>query len=338
MFEIKQSIQKITEITEATNQSLTSELLCSTTPVVLRGLIKDWPLVTQANMSNHAAQSYLRQHYNQKKIRTFSADAKHKGRFFYNDDLSGFNFSATTTTFDKVLDDLAEFEHQPNPPGLYMGSTSVDHILPSFRHDNDLPLLVENPLISVWVGNQSRIAAHYDVTDNIACVAAGKRRFTLFPPNQLDNLYVGPLDFTPAGQSASLVDFAKPDLDKHPRFEEAMQHAQVAELEAGDAIFIPSMWWHHVEGLSCFNVLVNYWWRQVDIQIGAPMDALNHALLSIRDLPQAQRDAWRDIFEHYIFAPKEQIHIPKDKRGVLNPIDEPLARKLRATLVNKLNR
>jgi hypothetical protein len=338
MFEIKQSIQKITEITEATNQSLTSELLCSTTPVVLRGLIKDWPLVTQANMSNHAAQSYLRQHYNQKKIRTFSADAKHKGRFFYNDDLSGFNFSATTTTFDKVLDDLAEFEHQPNPPGLYMGSTSVDHILPSFRHDNDLPFLVENPLISVWVGNQSRIAAHYDVTDNIACVAAGKRRFTLFPPNQLDNLYVGPLDFTPAGQSASLVDFAKPDLDKHPRFEEAMQHAQVAELEAGDAIFIPSMWWHHVEGLSCFNVLVNYWWRQVDIQIGAPMDALNHALLSIRDLPQAQRDAWRDIFEHYIFAPKEQIHIPKDKRGVLNPIDEPLARKLRATLVNKLNR
>jgi hypothetical protein len=338
MFEIKQSIQKITEITEATNQSLTSELLCSTTPVVLRGLIKDWPLVTQANMSNHAAQSYLRQHYNQKKIRTFSADAKHKGRFFYNDDLSGFNFSATTTTFDKVLDDLAEFEHQPNPPGLYMGSTSVDHILPSFRHDNDLPFLVENPLISVWVGNQSRIAAHYDVTDNIACVAAGKRRFTLFPPNQLDNLYVGPLDFTPAGQSASLVDFAKPDLDKYPRFEEAMQHAQVAELEAGDAIFIPSMWWHHVEGLSCFNVLVNYWWRQVDIQIGAPMDALNHALLSIRDLPQAQRDAWRDIFEHYIFAPKEQIHIPKDKRGVLNPIDEPLARKLRATLVNKLNR
>jgi hypothetical protein len=134
------------------------------------------------------------------------------------------------------------------------------------------------------------------------------------------------------------VDFAEPDLVKFPKFAQAIQHAQVAELEAGDAIFIPSMWWHHVEGLSGFNVLVNYWWRQVDIQIGAPMDALNHALLSIRDLPQSQRDAWRDIFEHYIFAPKDHSYIPKDKRGVLNPINEQSARKLRASLVNKLNR
>lgn len=335
MFEINQPIK---EITGATNQSLTSELLRATTPVVLRGLIKDWPLVTQANVSNLAAQNYLRQHYNQNKIRTFVADTKHQGRFFYNDDLSGFNFTPTTTTFDKVLDDLARFESLSEPPGLYMGSTAVDHILPKFRHDNDLPLSIDNPLISIWVGNQSRIAAHYDVTDNIACVAAGRRRFTLFPPSQLDNLYIGPLDFTPAGQAASLVDFAQPDLDKHPRFAEATRHAQVAVLEAGDAIFIPSMWWHHVEGLSRFNVLVNYWWRQADIQMGAPMDALNHALLSIRDLPQAQRDAWRDMFEHYIFAPKEQSHIPKDKRGVLNPIDEQLARKLRTSLINKLNR
>lgn len=335
MFEIKQSIK---EIIGATNLSLTPELLCSNVPVVLRGLIKNWPLVSQANISNCAAQSYLRQYYNQNKIRAFVAEPKYEGRFFYNDDMSGFNFTPTTTTFDKVLDDLADYEHRPNSPGLYMGSTAVDHILPSFRHDNDLLLSIDNPLISLWVGNQSRIAAHYDATDNIACVAAGKRRFTLFPPNQLDNLYIGPLDFTPAGQSASLVDFAQPDLIKHPKFAMAMQHAQVAELEAGDAIFIPSMWWHHVEGLSRFNVLVNYWWRQVDIQMGAPMDALNHALLSIRDLPKAQRDAWRNIFEHYIFAPKEQSHIPIDKRGVLNPIDEQLARKLRASLVNKLNR
>jgi hypothetical protein len=330
--------QQIKEIGGATNQSLTPELLCSTTPVVLRGLIKNWPLVTQAKESNLAAQNYLRQHYNNNKIRAFIADAKHQGRYFYNDDLSGFNFTPNTTTFDKVLDDLAEYEHQAKPPGLYMGSTLVDHILPEFRHDNDLALLVNNPLISLWVGNQSRIAAHYDVTDNIACVAAGKRRFTVFPPNQLDNLYIGPLDFTPAGQPASLVDFKQPDWIKYPKFSEAIKHAQVTELEAGDAIFIPSMWWHHVEGLSPFNVLVNYWWRQVDIQLGAPMDALNHALLSIRDLPQAQRDAWRDLFEHYIFAPKDQNHIPKDKRGVLDPIDAQQARKLRASLVNKLNR
>src|SRR5206468_367295 len=83
-----------------------------------------------------------------------------------------------------------------------------------------------------------------------------ERRFTLFPPEQLQNLYVGPLDFNPAGQAISLVDHAAPDLERFPRYAEALQHAQVAELEAGDAIFIPSMWWHAVEALAPFNALV----------------------------------------------------------------------------------
>ncbi|MFX6149073.1 cupin-like domain-containing protein, partial [Acinetobacter baumannii] len=86
--------------------------------------------------------------------------------------------------------------------------------------------------------------------------------FTLFPPDQFGNLYLGPLDNTPAGRAVSMVDFAEPDFAAHPRFREALAHAQVAELEPGDAIFIPSMWYHHVEGRSAFNVLINYWWRE----------------------------------------------------------------------------
>ena len=327
----------IDEILNASEADLTSELLSSSRPVVLRGLVKHWPLVKAASVSSEHATDYLKQFSAQQKIRAFLADAKHKGRFFYNDDLTGFNFTPKTTTLENVLNDLVAYQTQLNPPGLYMGSTLIDHILPGFRNENDLAPLSNKPLISLWVGNQSRIAAHYDVTDNVACVAAGRRRFTLFPPEQLDNLYIGPLDFTPAGQPASLVDFHQADLLKYPRFAMAVKHAQVAELEAGDAIFIPSMWWHHVEGLTPFNILVNYWWRQVENYLGAPMDALNHAFLSIKDLPQAQKDVWRDIFEHYIFSAEEHEHIPEDKRGILSPISEPVARKLRASLINKLN-
>lgn len=341
--------QTMREITDATYESLTSELLTSDTPVILRGLINDWPLVKkikEAQKSNQeseevgqqVASQYLKTFSNQNKIRAFVADAKEKGRFFYNQDLSGFNFKPETTDLDSLLDNLLDYQSLDEPPGLYMGSTLVDHILPGFRQQNDISTLADKPLISMWIGNQSRIAAHYDVTDNVACVAAGKRRFTLFPPDQLDNLYVGPLDFTPAGQAASLVDFSQPDLVKHPKFEEAMKFAQVAELETGDGIFIPSMWWHHVEGLSKFNILVNYWWRQVGMHMGAPMDALNHALLSIKDLPQAQRDAWRDIFEHYVFSPQQQAHIPEDKLGVIAPLNELEARKLRSSLIKNLNR
>ena len=111
-------------------------------------------------------------------------------------------------------------------------------------------------------------------------------------------------------------------------------------MEPGDAIFIPSMWWHHVEGLSSFNILINYWWRQSPAFIDTPVNVLNHAMLSLRDLPTKQRLAWQDLFNYYIFDfDKNKVaHIPEHLRGVLSPIDEMQARKLRAQLLGKLNR
>ncbi|MEI9904693.1 MAG: cupin-like domain-containing protein [Asticcacaulis sp.] len=136
------------------------------------------------------------------------------------------------------------------------------------------------------MGTRTRIAAHNDFPDNLACVAVGRRRFTLFPREQFRNLYLGPVDNTPAGRAVSMVDFHAPDFERFPRFRTALDHAVTAELEAGDAIFIPAMWWHHVEGLEPFNVLVNYWWRDTPRWLGQPQDALNLAMLAIRDLPR----------------------------------------------------
>ena len=190
------------------------------------------------------------------------------------------------------------------------------------------------------MGSRSRIAAHWDLPDNIACCAVGRRRFTLFPPDQLENLYVGPLHFTPSGQEVSLVDFHNPDFDKHPKFREALKSARVAELEPGDAVFVPSMWWHHVEGLESLNVLINYWWRQSPDYMGTPVNVLKHALLTIRDLPAEQRRAWHDIFQYYVFDADDSTfeHIPERAQGPLGPINEQTARMLRAELLKKLNR
>ena len=73
-----------------------------------------------------------------------------------------------------------------------------------------LPVDFMTPQTNLWMGSKTNVAAHFDSSDNIACVIHGKRRFTLFPPDQIKNLYIGPLDRTPAGQSISLVDFEKP--------------------------------------------------------------------------------------------------------------------------------
>ncbi len=319
---------------------LPDELLRATEPYVVRGLAAHWPLVDAARSSIDAADGYLRRFYRDATVGAMLGKPDIQGRFFYNQDLTGFNYYSVRARLDAVLDEMKGYRDNPRPAAIYVGSTTIDTALPGLREHNDIDLNGREALASIWIGNQTRIAAHYDLPDNLAVVAAGRRRFTLFPPGQLANLYIGPLDFNPAGQAISLVDFAAPDHERFPRFRDALEHAQVAELEPGDAIFIPSMWWHHVEALAAFNVLVNYWWRQSPDYMDTPTNALMLALLTMRELPTEQRRAWQEIFRHYIFEPDQanEAHLPPHARYALAPLDEDRARALRATLLQRINR
>jgi hypothetical protein len=337
MLTIEKSVREITGLHP---DEVPEEILNSTEPLLLKGMVAEWPIVKAAKTSAQSADQYLRQFYQDATVGAFFSHPNTKGRVFYNEDLTGFNFQRVMLKLDQILDKIQQHAYDQQPPAFYVGSTTVDTCLPGFRAENDIDFGTIDPLASIWLGNKTRVAAHYDVPDNIACCAVGRRRFILFPPAEVDNLYPGPLDFTPAGQAISMVDFQQPDYEVHPKFRDALKNAQVAEMEAGDAIFIPSMWWHHVEGLSSFNVLINYWWRQSPGYMDTPLNVLNHALLSLRDLPEAQRQAWHDIFKYYIFDFNEDTvaHIPEQSRGVLSPMDEMTARKLRAQLLSKLNR
>jgi hypothetical protein len=330
----------IEEIAGFDPHTLPDEVLTRTRPAVFRGLVASWPVVRAGRESAAATDAYLRRFYNDATVAAMLGAPEIGGRLFYNDDLDGFNFRTVRIRLDAVLDEIARQRQSQTPPAIYVGSTTVDTCLPGFRAENDLALGNRQPLVSIWLGNRTRIAAHHDLPDNIACVVAGRRRFTLFPPEQLENLYIGPLDFTPAGQAISLVDFAQPDFAKFPRFATALQHAQVAELGPGDALFIPSMWWHHIESLEPLNVLVNYWWRQSPAFMDSPMNALMMAILTVRDLPPAQLEAWRNLFRHYVFEADERTaaHIPPHARRVLGPLNDAAARELRARLLQRLNR
>jgi len=331
------SAEPIRELHGVTPSDLNDELLASSGPLVLRGLVARWPAV---QASDNSANAYLRRFCRDATVVAMLAPPDIGGRIFYNEDLSGFNFTSVHTRLDQVLHELERHRDNPHPPTIYVGSTTIATALPGYVEQNSLDLGQRDALASIWIGNRVRVPAHYDLPDNLACVTAGRRRFTLFPPTQLENLYVGPLDFTPAGQPISLVDLHQPDLERFPRFSEAMRHAQSAELEQGDAIFIPSMWWHHVEAMESFNVLVNYWWRQSPAYMDTPANALMLSLLSIRDLPPEQRRAWQEVFRHYVFEADEQTaaHIPEGARRMLGPIDDNAARMMRAQLLNRINR
>lgn len=337
MLEIDKTVEEVEGIRP---ESIPAEILTSTEPLLLKGLVSEWPFVKAGRESLPAAGKYLLSFYSDKPVGIGCGPPEIGGRLFYNDDMSAFNFDEGRVHLSQVLNEILRYENTDQCPTYYVGSTPVDVCLPGFRAENDLNMGERKPLVSIWLGNRTRVAAHWDLPDNLACCAVGRRRFTLFPPGQLKNLYVGPLDKTPAGREISLVDFHDPDFEKFPRFREAIDNAQVAEMEAGDALFIPSMWWHHVEGLDSFNVLINYWWRQSPEYMGTPVNALNLALITIRDLPAEQRKVWHDIFEHYVFDDNDSRfdHIPEHVRGIVGRLDEQIARATQAELQKKLAR
>lgn len=321
------------------------DLMAGQKPVVLKGLARDWPLAREGRSSPAAAMAYLKGFYQGRPVTGFTGAPEIAGRFFYNDDVSAFNFQAERVQLDEVLDRLAAHLDDPAPPSFYIGSTDLDTYLPGLRAENSLildhPMFTMQPyLASIWIGNQTTATAHHDMSHNIAVCVAGRRRFTLFPPEQVGNLYPGPLEPTPGGQVVSMVDFRAPDYDRYPRFRDAVASAQVADLEPGDVLFYPALWWHHVEALEPFNILVNYWWNTAPAFMDTPQNTLLHAMLSLRDRSDAEKQAWRAMFDYYIFGPADQAgaHLPADARGILGPLDDMKARRLRAMLLNKLNR
>ena len=330
-------VNNIKEIDCYAWDSIPEEVLLSSQPVVLRGLVADWPIVAAANRSTAQTIAYLKKFDSGRPLTAMEGGADIDGRIFYNDDFSGFNFDYRRMSLAQVFEKLVEYQGTDKPPMIYVGSTNIDNWLPGFRDENDLVLGDRSPLASLWIGNRSRVAPHYDFPTNIACSVAGRRRFTLFPPEQLHNMYVGPIDRSPAGQPISLVDLADPDYQRFPKFEQALQASQAADLEPGDAILIPSMWWHHVEAMDSLNVLVNYWWRSTPNFMGPPLAVLQHAILGLRDLPHDQRAVWKDLFDYYVFNPSEEnvAHIPESARGALNPITEQTAQQIRGLLLEK---
>ncbi len=316
-------------------------VLRSTTPVLLPGLVRHWPMVQAAQRSDAAFCEELRRYGGESRVGLWRGPAQIDGRFFYNAEFNGFNFQREFARCGDLLDELLAIGDQPHPPALYLGSTELEGSFPGLRAAHPLPAVdAQQPMVSLWLGNRTRVAPHFDLPDNLACVVAGRRRFTLFAPEQVGNLYVGPLDLTPAGQPISLVDLAAPDFERFPRYAQALKAAQVFELEPGDALFIPSTWWHGVQSLAPVNALVNFWWRQSPAFMDTPLNTLMLALLSLRDLPAAQRDAWRALFDHYVFDADTHTaeHIPQAARGVLAPITDTTARQLRSLLLNRLNR
>ncbi|MDG1706989.1 MAG: cupin-like domain-containing protein [Porticoccaceae bacterium] len=321
------------------------QLFAAEGPIILRGLVSDWSLVKAGEQSPGKAMEILQSHSSKKPVGVYIAPPEAEARFFYNQDCTGFNYQSKYLQLSDIFAQIREAENNPDHSYYYMNSLTLDNCFPGLRADNDLSFdhqafTNNQPLSKVWVGTESIAAAHYDVPSNLACCVLGARRFTLFPPEQIHNLYPGPLEPTPGGQVITMVDLKNPDFERFPRVRRALEAAVVVDLQPGDAVYYPSMWWHQVEALSPFNIMINFWWLRSPAYMGNPMDIVMHAIMGIRDRPEAEKNAWREVFEYYIFGPADtpREHLPTSIQGALGELDDDSIRRLRALVKNKLNR
>ena len=315
-----------------------AEIVPRNQPAVMRALVKDWPLVVAAERSVDEAVSRLRSLDSGASLYTIVGSPDIERRFFYGDKLRGANFQRTQATLSTVLDNLVGLRNQSRPHAIAVQAGAIREAMPGFEADHRLPLVDDAVAPTLWLGNSAVVAPHFDVHDNVACVVVGRRRFTLFPPDQIANLYVGPTLDAPGGVPISMVDLADPDLERFPRFAQALEVAQEATLEPGDAIFIPTPWWHAVESLDAINVLVNYWWGGLIEGTLSPNHSLLHAMLTIANLSPDQRASWRHFFDYFVFKtsgdPAE--HLPDDLNDIVTTLSPEQRRSVYQFLIDRL--
>jgi len=306
-------------------------------PAILRGLCADWPATKAAAQSWECLVSYLAARDSGLSSQAFIGSPSIAGRYYYSDDFSGFNFERADMVLSDALARMTVATGDPVLPSVYFGSIPADDHVAGFSTENALAIVPDQVQPRLWLGNASFVSAHYDTFDNVACVVAGRRRFTLYRPEAIGNVYTGPIDFTMAGPPVGLAVGSERGDPRYSRFEAVRDQALVAELEPGDALYLPKLWWHQVEATEPLNMLVNYWWDEFPAGPDAPYTAMMLAMIAIAERPPAERKAWRAFFDHYVFRTEGHplAHLPAEKHGILGPLKQNYGR-IRARVMQTL--
>lgn len=126
--------------------------------------------------------------------------------------------------------------------------------------------------VNFWMGDERAVTSmHRDHYENIYCVIKGQKEFILLPPTDLPWV---PYDMYPSATYKEIdgnfeivevgdkvpwisIDPLNPDFEKYPLYKNASPlHCVVNE---GDALYLPSLWFHHVQQ-SHGCIAVNYWY------------------------------------------------------------------------------
>ena len=314
------STNSIAEYDRPDISTFRNEIYPAARPAIMRRLGSDIEAVQLAAKSTAEFAAYLKDTVGSPQVKVLSGKPDAGSTFFFEDTVSSYNFDRQEMPFPAFVDQLVERGADANM--LFIEAKKIAELSGELAQALQLPLAPDGVEPLMWMGNKTGVQTHFDYKQNIAYVVSGSRRFTLFPPDQTPNLYMAPFERSPSGAPISMVRLDDPDYAKFPKFREAEKHALVAELGPGDALFIPYMWWHQVQALGDFNLLVNYWWNEYEV-LGEPMPAMLHSILTIRDLPAPMREVWQTMFETFVFKQhgEPMEHVEPEMRGGMGPLN-----------------
>lgn len=144
--------------------------------------------------------------------------------------------------------------------------------------------------VNFWMGDERAITSmHKDHYENLYCVISGKKTFTLLPPSDLplipyelytparfkttesgdfeivDEIAEHLTEFSPSPKVPWIaIDPLNPDLKKYPKYAKA--NPVTCTVQAGEMLYLPSLWFHHVQQ-SHGCIAINFWYdMQYDIK------------------------------------------------------------------------
>ena len=180
-------------------------------------LARDWTLGAEGLESDQEARRYITSFDNGRPIDSSLWRPRGARPAYYRGDFGALNFTVRRDRLDTVLAEIeAHLERRAGADVLHrVAAVDPPAGFRAERRSGSRRTASIRPR-RIWIGNRTIASCHYDAPNNIACVAVGRRRFTLSPPDQIFNLYPGPLDPTPGGQAVSTRRFLEPRFRPFP--------------------------------------------------------------------------------------------------------------------------
>ncbi|HEX8555424.1 MAG TPA: cupin-like domain-containing protein, partial [Sphingomonas sp.] len=145
-----------------TRETFEKEIRPSGRPALLRALAADWPATQAALRSDEALVEHVAAFDAGRPLSTYVGAPSIKGRFFYREDVRGFNFDRGQASFLAVARKLLADRASGSGPAIYTGAAAADEFFPGFAQANRMPLL-DGVMPRLWIGNAVTISTHYDV-------------------------------------------------------------------------------------------------------------------------------------------------------------------------------